>query len=118
MTEGGSPLGEAWFAAARETSPALFRALADPTRRRLLEHLVSGPIGPGELARRLGLPRVNVSHQLNVLGEAGLVDLQARRAAVRPEALTRLRRYFDMALTTAAISLPQTLPAVAREAQK
>jgi len=116
--EDGSPLGEAWFAAARETSPGLFRAVADPTRRRLLEHLVSGPVGAGELARRLGVPRVNVSHHLSVLAEAGLIDLRARQAAVRPEALTRLRRYFDMALTTAAISLPQTSPAVAREAQK
>ncbi len=116
--EDGRSLGEAWFTAARETSPALFRALADPTRRRLLEHLVAGPVGAGELARRLGLPRVNVSHHLSVLAEAGLVDLRARQAAVRAEALTRLRRYFDMALTTAAISLPQTPPAVAREAQK
>jgi DNA-binding transcriptional ArsR family regulator len=112
--EDGPSLGEAWFAAARETSPALFRALADPTRRRLLEQLVSRPVGAGELGRRLGLPRVNVSHHLSVLAEAGLVDLRGRQAAVRPEALTRLRRYFDMALTTAAISLPQTPPAVAR----
>lgn len=116
--EDGWPLGEAWFAAAREASPDLFRALADPTRRRLLEHLVSGPVGAGELARRLGLPRVNVSHHLGVLADAGLVDLRGRRATVRAEALTRLRRYFDMALTTAAISLPRTSPAVAREAQK
>ena len=116
--ENGSSLGEAWRTAASETPAALFRALADPTRRRLVERLVSGPASAGELARLLGLARVNVSHHLSVLAEAGLVDQRARQAAVRPEALTRLRRYFDLALTTAAISLPQVGQDVALEAQK
>lgn len=84
----------------------LLRALADPVRRRLVEQLVSGPASAGDLARRLALPRVNVSHHLGVLAAAGLVDLRQRQAAVRPEALTRLRRYFDRALTTAAITSP------------
>lgn len=111
-------LGEAWRSAAREAPAELFRALAAPTRRRLLEHLVSSPSSAGELASRLGLPRVNVSHHLGVLAEAGLIDPRGRRAAVRPDALTRLRRYFDMALTTAAISAPDMPRPVAREAQK
>lgn len=118
MTDDGLLPGEAWLAAVRETSPALFRALGDPTRRRLLEHLVSGPAGAGELARRLGLPRVNVSHHLGVLAEAGLVRRQGREAAVRAEALARQRRYFDMALTTAAISVPPSSLDVSREARK
>jgi len=116
--EPGPSLREAWLSAASEAPPAFFRALADPTRRRLMERLVSGPASAGDLARRLGLPRVNVSHHLGVLAGAGLVDLRARQAAVRPEALTRLRRYFDLALTTAAISLPEASRPVAREAQK
>ena len=116
--DSGASLGEAWHTAASETPAALFRALADPTRRRLVERLVSGPASAGELARLLGLARVNVSHHLSVLAEAGLVDLRARQAAVRPDALTRLRRYFDLALTTAAISLPDVGQAVARETQK
>ena len=93
---------------------SLFRALADPTRRRLLERLVSGPASAGDLARRLSVPRVNVSHHLHVLAEAGLVEQRQRQAAVRPEALTRLRRYFDLALTTAAITLAETASPVAR----
>ena len=118
MDEEASSLGEAWLTAASEAPAALFRALADPTRRRLMERLVSGPASAGDLARVLGLPRVNVSHHLGVLAEAGLVELRARRAAVRAEALTRLRRYFDLALTTAAISLPETAAPVALETQK
>ena len=116
--DSGASLGEAWHTAASETPAALFRALADPTRRRLMEQLVSGPASAGDLSRGLGLPRVNVSHHLSVLAEAGLVDLRARQAAVRPDALTRLRRYFDLALTTAAISLLDVGQAVARETQK
>jgi DNA-binding transcriptional ArsR family regulator len=118
VVEPASSLSEAWLTAASEAPAALFRALADPTRRRLMERLVSGPASAGDLARQLGLPRVNVSHHLSVLAEAGLVDQRARQAAVRPEALTRLRRYFDLALTTAAISLPEGGAAVARETQK
>jgi DNA-binding transcriptional ArsR family regulator len=118
VDELGSSLSEAWLTAASEAPAALFRALADPTRRRLMERLVSGPASAGDLSRQLGLPRVNISHHLSVLAEAGLVDLRARQAAVRPEALTRLRRYFDLALTTAAISLPQDGSTVAQEAQK
>lgn len=76
------------------------------------------PASAGELAAGLGLPRVNVSHHLSVLAAAGLIDPRGRRATVRAEALTRLRRYFDMALTTAAISLPEMSRPVAREAQK
>jgi DNA-binding transcriptional ArsR family regulator len=109
---------EPWLAAASEAPAALFRALADPTRRALLERLVASPASAGELSRRLSLPRVNVSHHLGVLAEAGLVDLRARQAAVRPETLVRLRRYFDLALTTAAINLPDSHQSVAAKTQK
>jgi DNA-binding transcriptional ArsR family regulator len=112
-----SPPREPWLAAASEAPAALFRALADPTRRALMEQLVSRPASAGELAQRLALPRANVSHHLGVLSGAGLVDLRGRQAAVRPEALARLRRYFDLALTTAAINLPDRLRSVADKAQ-
>ena len=102
-----------WLSQATEAPAVLFRALADPTRRRILEHLVAGPASAGDLARRLGLPRVNVSHHLSVLAAAGLVDQRQRRAAVVPQTLTLLRRYFDVALTTAAITLPDVSQPVA-----
>jgi DNA-binding transcriptional ArsR family regulator len=95
---------EAWLGEASQARADQFRALADPVRRALLERLVAGPAGPGELARAMALPRVNVSHHLSVLAGAGLIEQRQRQAAVRPEALTGLRRYFDLALTTAAIS--------------
>ncbi len=97
---------EPWLAEASDAPAELFRALADPVRRQLLERLVAGPAAAGELARRMALPRVNVSHHLGVLAAAGLIDQRQRRASVKPQALTRLRRYFDLALTTAAINRP------------
>ena len=99
-----SPRPQAWLSEASEAPAELFRALADPIRRSLVERLVSGPASAGDLAKRLGLPRMNVSHHLGVLAAAGLVDLRQRQAVVRPEALTRVRRYFDLALTAAAVA--------------
>lgn len=96
----------------------LFRALADPVRRRLLERLAAGPASAGELSRALGVPRVNVSHHLGVLAGAGLVDLRQRQAAVRPEAFAQIRRYFDEALTTAAITVTSSLSPVAPQARE
>ena len=109
---------DGWLSCDTQTPAALFRALSDPVRRRLLELLAPGPAQAGELARRLALPRVNVSHHLGVLAPAGLIEQRRRQAAVRPEALTRLRRYFDLALTAAAISEAEASRPVARVTQR
>jgi DNA-binding transcriptional ArsR family regulator len=57
---------------------AVFHALADPTRRALLEHLTEGPATVGELARPFGISQPAVSHHLRVLEVAGLV-IRTRR---------------------------------------
>jgi DNA-binding transcriptional ArsR family regulator len=85
---------------------ALFQALADPRRRRILEVLAAGRRDVGDLARRCELPRALVAHHLTVLERAELVTVRRRQAHVRPERLAALRRYYDEALTTAAISAP------------
>jgi DNA-binding transcriptional ArsR family regulator len=54
-----------------------FAALAEPARRRLLEHLRSGPLTVGTLAAASGLSQPNTSRHLRILREAELV--QARR---------------------------------------
>jgi DNA-binding transcriptional ArsR family regulator len=48
------------------------RALADPTRCRLLVALLDGPAYPAELASQLGLTRSNVSNHLACLRGCGL----------------------------------------------
>jgi DNA-binding transcriptional ArsR family regulator len=51
----------------------VFDALADPTRRRLLELLAAGERSAGSLAAEFDLSRPGVSRHLRVLREAGLV---------------------------------------------
>jgi DNA-binding transcriptional ArsR family regulator len=60
---------------------AVFDALADPTRRRVLELLADGERTAGELAAVFPVSRPAVSRHLRVLREAGLV--RARRDAQR-----------------------------------
>ncbi|MDR7300416.1 Cd(II)/Pb(II)-sensing metalloregulatory transcriptional regulator CmtR [Haloactinomyces albus] len=51
----------------------LGRALADPTRCRILVRLLDGAHYPGRLAEELGLTRSNVSNHLSCLRGCGLV---------------------------------------------
>jgi DNA-binding transcriptional ArsR family regulator len=51
----------------------LGRALADPTRCRILVALLDGASYPGQLASELGLTRSNVSNHLACLRGCGLV---------------------------------------------
>lgn len=63
----------------------LGRALADPTRCRLLVRLLEGPAYPGQLADELGLTRPNVSNHLSCLRGCGLVVATAEGRQVRYE---------------------------------
>lgn len=56
-------------------------ALADPTRRRIVELLADGERSAGELAAEFSTSRPAVSRHLRVLREQGLVDV--RRDAQR-----------------------------------
>ena len=63
----------------RAAPDELFRALADPTRRAIYEHLVSG----GEqtvraLTDRAGVSQPAVSKHLGVLADAGLISRERR----------------------------------------
>lgn len=51
----------------------MFRALADPTRRQILEDLRDGELAAGEIASRFAISGPSVSRHLAVLKAAGLV---------------------------------------------
>ena len=51
----------------------LGRAMADPTRSRILMSLLEGPSYPAVLSRNLGLTRSNVSNHLTCLRDCGIV---------------------------------------------
>ena len=55
----------------------LFVALADPTRRRIIESLATGERSFGELAEQFEMSRPAVSQHLKVLRETGLVRSRA-----------------------------------------
>jgi len=60
-----------------ETAP-LWRALADPTRRRILDLLRQRPLITGEIAAQFAISRIAVMRHLEVLCEAGLVTSRKR----------------------------------------
>ena len=55
-----------------------FKALADPTRRRILELLRDGDKTAGELAEHFDMSKPSVSHHLATLRAAGLVTDERR----------------------------------------
>ncbi|WP_307864338.1 metalloregulator ArsR/SmtB family transcription factor [Agrococcus sp. TF02-05] len=69
----------------------IFFALADPTRRAMLERLAARTQTVGELAAPFAVSRPAISQHLGVLEEAGLIERtrqgQWRSCALRPEGL-------------------------------
>jgi DNA-binding transcriptional ArsR family regulator len=51
----------------------VFKALADPTRRTILQLLKAGPLTAGELADRFEVSKPTMSAHFAVLREAGLI---------------------------------------------
>ena len=73
---------------------AVLQALADESRRTMLEALTGGPATAGELAALLPIARPGASRHLRVLREAGLVEVrkqaQRRVYSLRPEPLAEI----------------------------
>jgi DNA-binding transcriptional ArsR family regulator len=73
---------------------AALRALADRSRRTILDALTDGPATVNELAALLPIARPGVSRHLRVLREAGLVDVrqqsQRRLYSLHPEPLAEI----------------------------
>lgn len=76
-----------------------FEALADGTRRRVLELVAARPRSVGDIAAELPVSRPAVSQHLRVLLDAGLVTVTAagtrRLYAVDRSGLAPLRDYLD-----------------------
>jgi DNA-binding transcriptional ArsR family regulator len=52
---------------------SIFTALADPTRRQILQLLKAGPMGAGEIADHFPIAKSTLSAHFTILREAGLV---------------------------------------------
>jgi DNA-binding transcriptional ArsR family regulator len=83
-----------------------FAAIADPTRRRIMELLVAGERSAGELTATIraetGVSQAAVSQHLGVLRESGLavvrVDAQRRLYRTEPGALRLLAAWIDQVM--------------------
>lgn len=53
---------------------ALFKALNDPTRREILELLKKGELTAGAIADQFNISKPSISHHLDLLKQAGLVE--------------------------------------------
>src|SRR3954462_15348613 len=93
-----------------QSSEAVFDALGDPMRRRIVERLRRGPLPVGELAASLPVGRPAVSKHLKVLEGAGLVEHRSvgtrNLYALAPPGFVALQqwlvRHWDEALTAYA----------------
>lgn len=62
---------------------SLFRALADPTRRRILELLAEGDRTAADIAEQFPIAFASVSHHLGVLKAASLVATEREGQFIR-----------------------------------
>ena len=74
-------------------------ALADPTRRDIVERLRQGPLPVAAIAATMPISRPAVSQHLRVLSDAGLLTVtpqgNRRFYAIAPDGVNELRRYLD-----------------------
>ena len=80
--------------------PAVFSALADPTRLAIVERLLAeGERSAGEIAAPFAMSKPAISKHLRVLEDAGLierrVDRQWRVCRVRPETIRAVDQWME-----------------------
>ena len=77
----------------------IFAALADPTRRAIVEMVARGPLTSGEIARRFTISPSAVSQHLRVLRDARLVRVrvaaQQRIYELDTEGLAEIENWLD-----------------------
>jgi DNA-binding transcriptional ArsR family regulator len=77
-----------------------FAALADPTRRRILEHLGPGSATISELAEPAGISLTGMKKHVQVLEDAGLVITEkvgrSRRCRLDPTGLEHVDEWIEM----------------------
>lgn len=113
VVETPSPISQHWMYSHRMLTIAsrvdamnrLGRAMADPTRSRILLSLLQGPGYPAQFARDLDLSRTNVSNHLSCLRGCGIVVAEVEGRQTRYEIA-------DPHLTRALVALVDVVLAV------
>jgi len=78
---------------------AVFGALSDPTRRRILEKLARRPLTVGEIAASFSISQPGISRHVRVLEDSGLlrreVDGRFHRCTLAPEPMAAASAWID-----------------------
>ncbi len=103
----------------------LFGALADPTRRRVVELLGTRPARAGELAAATGMSRPAMSKHLRQLLRSGLVaderdaaDARVRVFRLRPQSVAAIRAWLDQLQAHWDAQLASFVQHVERQAER
>ena len=94
----------------RSAQVAAVAALAEPTRRRLYEHVVRqpAPVSRDEAAAAAGVPRATAAFHLDRLVDDGLLDVHFERRTGRTgPGAGRPAKLYRRAECTVAVSLPE-----------
>src|ERR1700730_6898401 len=108
---------------------ALFHALADPARFRIVEAMKSGECAVGDIVKRMDIHQSGVSRHLRILAEAGIVqlrpDAQKRLYSMRKEAFDQLeawvtgyRRHWEARLDRFGAALKRTRAAAKTDSRE
>lgn len=77
----------------------MFKALAHPLRREIVERLSAGSASVGEVTRDFEVSKPTISRHLKMLEEAGVVsrviDGRTHRLVLRPEALAEVSDWIE-----------------------
>src|SRR5690606_8844437 len=90
----------------------LGRAMADPTRSRILMTLLGGPSYPAVLARELELSRSNVSNHLTCLRDCGIVIAEPEGRQTRYELADGHLAVALTALVAVTLAVDESAPCV------
>lgn len=78
---------------------AVFGALADPTRRRMVERLARHPMSVGEMSQGFAISQPGISKHVKVLEEAGLLKREivgrVHRCRLEPKAVEAASIWID-----------------------
>lgn len=78
---------------------AVFSALGDPTRRRIVERLARGPLSVGEIAAGFSISQPAISRHVRVLEESGLLERQVvgrvHRCTLSPAVMQTASSWID-----------------------
>lgn len=69
----------------------VFQAIADPTRRKIIELVANGPINLSAIATNLKMSQPAISQQIKILNECGIIEIETigreRYCKVKPQEL-------------------------------